>query len=103
MHRQALRNCRLENTTVAEKGRTFFIFKLPNNQKLRLQSSLYPKRMQRHPCSCSPINRSTSAVNCSPVLGSTNADATSSQSSLKLVESAEIQICWTGAFGVTTN
>ena len=55
------------------------------------------------PSSRSSINRSISGFRTSPVRGKTNAAASASQSSLKLVESAEIHIWRTGAFGVITN
>ena len=44
-----------------------------------------------------------SCISVSPVFSKMNAPAASDQESLKLVESAEIQIWRTGAFGVMTN
>src|SRR5712691_3733136 len=49
------------------------------------------------------INRATSSLTLSPVLGNTKSCSASDQSSLKLVPSAEIQICRTGALGEMTN
>src|ERR1700720_3859587 len=53
--------------------------------------------------SCWLINRATSALSLSPVLDNTKSCSASDQSSLKLVASAEIQICRTGALGEITN
>ena len=52
---------------------------------------------------CSLISRLTSRLMISPVLLRTKSFAPSDQSSLKLVESAEIHICWTGELGDMTN
>ena len=52
---------------------------------------------------CWLIRRATSGFSFSPVFCSTKSRAVSDQSNLKLVESAEIQICRTGALGEMTN
>src|SRR5271165_2148634 len=52
---------------------------------------------------CSLIRRATSGFKPSPVLPKTKLAFSSDQSSLKLVESAEIQIWRTGALGEITN
>src|SRR5579875_241710 len=51
---------------------------------------------------CWLMRRATRALRGVPSFGSTNAFASSDQSSLKLVVSADIQICRMGVFGVMT-